>query len=209
MPALPPVTDTIKVSLSWILDQNLTAESILHFLYTGGHPSTSDCQGIAATIQAGAVTQFKPLMHPVNKVGLVTVLDIDSNTGSEGTAGTTTAGTKTGNSNPASAAVVMNHSIARRYRGGKPRSYAPFGTDVDQNTTGTWTTTLVGNANTAWSNFITDCLAATSGSTVVAQYISVSYFSGGSQRVTPVKDPIVQTLGRIRIGSQRRRLKTA
>lgn len=209
MQVLPPVANTGKVSIQWVLDLNTTAESILYFNYSGGPPSTANCQGLAAGVQAAAVVRFKPLLQAVNKIGLVTFQDIASSSGNEGQGGSTTGGTRTGNSNPASTCIVMNHSIAQRYRGGKPRTYAPFGVDADQNTTGTWTSAFVGTCNTAWANFITDCLAVSSGPNSLTQYIAVSYYHDDALRATPVQYPITQTLGRTRIGTQRRRLRTA
>lgn len=206
---LPPVPNCIKASINWQLDVNLGAMSNLHFLYTGGHPSGSDCAGLAADIQAAAVTEFKPLIPSIVKLGLVTVTDIDSTSGAQGTGGSITAGTRTGSSNDAASSVVMQHNIARRYRGGKPRSYAPFGVNADYNTMGTWQPTFLNTCASNWNAFITTCLAASVGTTVLAQYVNVSYFSGKALRPTPHTDPIVTTTARTRVGSQRRRLKTA
>lgn len=209
MPPLPPASNVIKAKLSWVLDLNTTAESILYFQYAGGTPSAADCAALAADIQASAVTNLKALVNVINKIGLVTVQDIGSSTGKEGIGGTVTAGTRTGNANPASTCVVMNHSIARRYRGGKPRTYFPAGGSADLASTGTWNTSLTNTCNTNWSTFITTCLAATSGSITLPNYVSVSYFNNGALRGTPEVDVISGTIARLRIGTQRRRNKTA
>lgn len=209
MPPLPPLANTLKVGMSWHVDLNLTAESIIHFQYSGGPPTTSDCQALAADFQASAVTNLKSLMASDNLIGPYTVLDIGSSTGAEGSGGSATAGTLASAPNVASACVVMQHAIARRYRGGKPRSYAPFGDSSKTASTGTWTSAFLALCVTGWSNFITTCLAATSGGTSITQYGSVSYFTGKALRSTPHWDPIVATTARSRIGTQRRRIKTA
>lgn len=209
MPPLPPASNVMKYTQSWILENNLKAESIMYFQYAGGTPSTSDCQAFASDIQASAVTNFKTHMSNQSQVGLGTVLDIGSTSGHEGQGGTSTAGTLSTLYNPASTCIVVNHQIARRYRGGKPRTYAPFGTANELQTQGTWTPTFVGQISTAWSNFITTALAATSSGITLSAYVNVSYYHAGALRSTPVVDPIVLSLGRQRIGTQRRRNKTA
>jgi hypothetical protein len=209
MAPLPPVANVIKYSQSWHIQGNLTAETILHFSYTGGPPSTSACQALAADIQAAAVTNLKASMSTVIQLGLGTVLDLNSSSGAEGQGGSVTSGTLATLSNPASTCVVMNHQIARRYRGGKPRSYLPFGTASQVNTLGTWTPAFVTSTTTAWENFITTAIAAASGGTTLAEFVNVSYHSNKAVRPTPVVDPIVASLARQRIGTQRRRNKTA
>jgi hypothetical protein len=209
MAPLPPAANVIKYTQSWILQGNLRAESILHFLYAGGPPATADCQAIAAAIQASAVTNFKGRMGSNNKVGLGTVLDIASNTGAQGQGGITTSGTLATLSNPASTCVVVNHQIARRYRGGKPRTYCPFGTANELNSEGTWTAAFTGNVSTSFSTFLTTALAASSGGVTLTHFVNVSYFHAGALRGTPVVDNIVASLARQPIGTQRRRNKGA
>lgn len=209
MPPLPPVTDVIKASLNWQLDDNLTAESILHFQYSGGAPSSSDCSALGADIQASAVTNLKALLSTVNKIGPCVVLDLGSSTGAQGLGGTATAGTRSGNGNPASTSVVMGHHIARRYRGGKPRTYLPILNSADLASTGTWQSSVLTTVGTDWAAFITTALAATSGSTTLTNFVNVSYFHGGTLRTTPVVDTISASTPRPRIGTQRRRNKTA
>lgn len=209
MAPLPPVPDVIKASLNWQIQGNHTAESILHFVYAGGPPSSSVCSALAADIQAAAVSNLKALLPIGTLLGQCTVLDLASATGAQGVGGTATAGTRSGQPLVASTCVVMNHSIARRYRGGKPRSYCPFGIATDPQTAGTWQAGFLTTVNTAWSTFITTALAAASGGVTLTEFASVSYYHAKVLRTTPVVDPITQSLARTRIGTQRRRNKTA
>lgn len=203
------MTQVLKSTQSWHIQNNTTAETILHWLYTGSNPTVADLQGLAADVQAAAVVEFKPLMATQNAVGLVTLLDLNSNTGNEGSGGSVTAGTLATLENPASTCVVMNHAIAPRYRGGKPRSYCPFGTANQLNTSGTWTAAHVTNCNTAWANFISSVLTSTVGGIEITEFVSVSYYKDKALRVTPAINPISQSLARTRVGTQRRRNKTA
>jgi hypothetical protein len=199
----------LKYSQIWELDNNDNAESILHFQYSGSAPSTSDCSALAATFQAAAVTNLKSLLHTINALGIATVLDLGSSTGASGSGGSITSGTLTGTQLPASTCVVMNHHIARRYRGGKPRTYAPFGSSSSTATTGSWGTGFLNNCNSDWSAFITSCKAASSGATTVTNFVNVSYYNNKTLRVTPQVDTISASIARTRMGTQRRRNRTA
>jgi hypothetical protein len=209
MAPLPPVANTLKYTQGWHIGNNTTAESILHFTYTGGAPSAADCAALAVTFQGAAATDLKPQMHSANSVGLGTVLDIASNTGAFATAGSVTAGTLAGTHLTGATCVVMNHAIARHYRGGKPRTYAPLGEYEKLNTSGQWSTTFQTAVDSAWQSFITACLAASSGSTTISHFVNVSYYNNKAQRVTPVVDTINQSVMRLIVGTQRRRMATA
>lgn len=144
-----------------------------------------------------------------NKIGLGTVLDLASSTGASGQGGITTGGTLATLAVPASTCVVVNHQIARRYRGGKPRTYCPFGTANEMNSEGTWTAAFTGNVSTSFASFLTTALAASSGGVTLTHFVNVSYYHNGALRGTPAVDNIVQSLARQAIGTQRRRNKGA
>lgn len=209
MAPLPPVANVVKATFDWHVGSNVGAQNILHFQYSGGHPSASDCSSLAATFQAALVSELKGYLHTSNSIGQCTVQDIDSNTGAEGFGGTVTAGTLSGSYLGASICAVMNHSIARRYRGGKPRSYLPLGSSSEAATAGTWVGGMVTSVSADFEDFITSCLAATAGTTDITHFVSVSYYFNKALRTTPVVDVISQSALRTRMGSQRRRLKTA
>lgn len=209
MPPLPSVPNCLKYTQNWQIGNNLKAASIFHFLYSGGPPNAAACAGLAATFQAAMVTTFKAQMPGTTSIGQATVLDLASTSGAQGAGGTVTAGTRAGTEFPANVAMVVNHTIARRYRGGKPRTYLPTGVATDNLTAGLWTSGIVTGLTTDYATFITDCLAATSGGVSITEYVNVSYYLNNALRATPVVDVITASQCRTRIGSQRRRLKTA
>lgn len=209
MPPLPPAANTLKCSLGWGIGGNSTAETILHFTYSGGTPSASDCAGFAADFQAAAVTNLKALITVDGSIRPCTVQDLNTSSGFSGIGGSTTAGTRTGGALSGGTCVVMNHAIARRYRGGKPRSYCPFGTTAELQSLGTWTSSFLTTVNSDWSAFITACKAATVSGITITNFVNVSYHNNKALRPTPVIDPILASSPRLRLGSQRRRLKTA
>lgn len=210
MPPLPVVANVLKAQQGWHVGNNIRAENVLHFQYSGGPPTATACAALAADIQAAFVTAWKTLTHPSNSIGTCTVTDIASTTGAQGTGGAVTAGTLTSSHElTASAAFVMNHQIARRYRGGKPRTYLPVYASEELLTPGTWTATNVTGGASAWSTMMTTILSSSSGGVTLTAFVCVSYFTGGSLRGTPLVEVVQQSVGRTTVGSQRRRLKGA
>lgn len=210
MPALPPVANCIKAQQNWHVGNNLRAENVLHFQVSGGPPSATVCAALAADIQAAFVTAWKTLTHPSVSIGPCTVTDISSLTGAQGTGGATTDGTLASSHElSASACLVINHQIARRYRGGKPRSYLPVYASEELATPGTWSATNVSGGTTAWSSMMTSILAATSGGVAITAFVCVSYYAGHSLRGTPLVETVQASFARQQVGSQRRRLKGA
>lgn len=205
MPALPNVAGALKVQLAWHDVNDLFAMTVFHLAYTGGPPTPANCVTMAGAIHTSAVARFAALLNSENSIGPVTVLDLSSDMGGEGTAGGVSAGTRTGSTLPPSTSVVVSKQVARHYRGGHPRSYLPFGSASDIGT-GIWGSTFAGNVRTAWGDFITDCTTEGAGCAITGE-ISVSYFHAGAPRVTPAKDPIIGTTVPLRFGSQRRRNK--
>lgn len=200
----PPVPGVLKVTLNWSAENDTGAVTVFHLSYTGGPPSSANCATMAAAIQADAVTRFLALLNSEDSyVGPVTVLDLSSDMGGEGTGGDATNGTRAGDQLSAGTAVVVSKHVARHYRGGHPRSYLPLGSAGDI-VEGTWGSTFAGNVNTAWTDFINDCTSDGTGCVITGE-VSVSYVNGGAPRVTPQKDPILSYTTNIVVGSQRRR----
>jgi hypothetical protein len=200
---MPNVPGALKVTLDWTIDGDAGAQTVFHLAYTGGPPSATDCATMAANIQTDRVTRFGALLGTNSSMDLVRVLDLSSDMGGEGEAGTTADGSRTGGQVAPATSVVITKQIGRHYRGGHPRSYLPLGMSSDI-IGGLWDTTFANDCATAWRNFITDCLSDGVGCSIQEE-ISVSYVGGGAPRVTPKKDSIVTYGANIKIGSQRRR----
>ncbi len=209
MAPLPPVPNAVKVQLGWYVGGNSRVENVLHFLVSGGPPSSATCAALAADIQAAQITEFKAQTHTANGIMPCTLTDISSGSGLQGVGGTATGGSLSGSYNSAQTAIVINHHVARRYRGGKPRSYLPLGNQGALTTPGEWLNSFVTGITTDWASFITTCLAASSGGVSISSFVSISYFHAGAVRATPVVDTILQSTARQQVGSQRRRIKGA
>lgn len=221
MPALPPVPNTLKCVTTWTVGSDLTAECVNYFKYTGGPPVAADCTTLAGDILAAWDTALKAQLPNVNSATQVTLTDLNSSTGAQGTHIGSHPGTLSSAQGPGGLAAVMNHQIGRRYRGGKPKNFLPYLGPVSLATAQTWTSGAVTAMNSGYATWLTSVIGLTSGSTVIASLVNVSYYSGftvvtspttGRSRNVPklraggpVIDVIVASALSLRPGSQRRR----
>lgn len=171
-------------------------------------------------------TDWNSLMAPQYPTDVtlveVTARDLTSATSGVGIANVSHAGTRTGTMLPAGAAVVVGHQIARRYRGGKPRSYLNAGVTGDLATPQTWTAGFTTSLLTQYNLWLAAIEAITVGAINSSQYINISYYHGFTNftypsgrikaiptpRTTPLQDPIVSNKINPNVASQRRRNKT-
>lgn len=182
MPALPNVPGVLKFRVTWNVEGDSSAETIHYVTYTGGPPSSAQCVTMGNAFVAAVNSTALAVMSDSSSCGNCQVTDLASSTGGQGTSTTAgTVGTRGTALLPAGAAVLVNHQIARRYRGGKPRSYMPWGISSDLQTTGLWTTGAVTAFNAAWAALVAAVLAGGSGCTLTA-FANVSYYSGFTAR---------------------------
>jgi hypothetical protein len=142
------------------------------------------------------------------------MLDLSSTTGAEDILIDTTAGGRTGDFAPSSAAVLASWTINRRYRGGHPRSYFPFGTagTYASGSSKFWDPTFIASVETRLNTFIGAVSGKTVSATTFESFVNVSYYDKNSfptppyRRTTPVVDAITAVTVKQRICSQRRRL---
>jgi hypothetical protein len=119
------------------------------------------------------------------------------------------------------AAALVNGTIARRYRGGKPRTYWPWFTSTDLDTQQQWNTSAVTLFNTQWGDFMTACLAISESGCTISESVNVSFYQGFVSAENPIThrwrnlptyrtgeipvDPILSWTLNLKPGSQRRR----
>jgi hypothetical protein len=224
MPALPNVPGVLKYVLEFNVEADARAQCVHHFSYTGGPPSGANLVAMANSAIAAANSNYIGIMGDSVSIGGCIITDLTSATSATGV-GTTagSAGTRGTTLLAPGTAVVVAHTIARRYRGGHPRSYFPFGISTDILTTGLWASGFITSVQADFAAWVTAVLASGAGCTV-AQLVNVSYYAGfiSSQnpvtgrwrniprtRVTPVVDTVTGSVARTKIGSQRRRNRDA
>jgi hypothetical protein len=129
-------------------------------------------------------------------------------------------GTASGATLPAQICTVISYRIARRYRGGHPRGYWPFGAQTGLVDAGHWTSGYASAVDTQIAAFFTAVQAAGWAGAGTLSHVSLSYFSGftvitspttgrarnvPTVRSSPLIDPVVTLKTQTSIGTQRRR----
>lgn len=218
MPALPSPGAIIQTEMLWAVDDDTSALTRLFFEYTGGAPSQSALSSFCTDVDA-AVSTYLAQLFLATTIGKGTrVTDLSSDTGNQAESSATTPGTRTGSRLSPGTAVVLSYDIPRRYRGGHPRSYLPFGASADVSTGGEWSGAFTTAVETQWVQFVTAVLA--NAHVALDHAVSVSYYKGTDSFIDPrtgraVNKPIVRTtpqvnnitgfVAKAKIGSQRRR----
>jgi hypothetical protein len=188
--------------------------------YTGSSPTSTDCATMANSLKSLWSTNFASLALTNVTLVLVQVTDLASATGGQGTSSGTVAGTRAGGSLTSNDCAMMLLKIGRRYRGGKPRQYWPFGASADLVDAQHWTAAFQTSLGTAWNavNAGASALTWTGGGT--NRSVNISYFQGftvvtnpitgrarnaAKLRTTPLVDTVGSAVVSSRVATQRRR----
>jgi hypothetical protein len=226
VPALPVVPNVIRCDLAWAIEGDPLAVTRSYFSYINGPPSNADLTAFAAALQAECATVFTSLMADSVSLTSITLTDLSSASGAIGSNETAIVGTRGTELLPPGACAVAHYPITRRYRGGKPRNYWPFGASQDVATSGLWVPLAVTAFQNAIQAFFRVLLGTTQGTTTITHHVNVSYYSGFTSvqnpithrwrnvptlRAAPVVDIITEDSELVGsfIGSQRRRNRAA
>lgn len=222
MTALPAVPSVVRTELFYT--NNATTGTILNrlfFKYTGGAGTDTTMATLADNISGYWGTHVKSLVVDEAALSSVKCVDLSSATAPLGEYVTPVPGTSGGSSIPASTAFLVTYQIARRYRGGKPKSFLPIGAQSDLADVGAWSTTFISNVQTQWNAFIAAVLADTSAVTFTDQ-VNVSYYGPpnvpitnpvtgrtrtvSTLRTVPLVDTIIGTTYEAELATQKRRI---
>lgn len=142
---------------------------------------------MATDVSAAFGTDLAGLMsEDFNLVG-VTITDLTSETSAEGAWTGSIAGANAAHDMPLDISLLQNFTIARRFRGGKCRTYWPFGTPGNLNSDDvTWTSAFLATSATAWSNFYTAVQAFSGIGITGLTHVNVSYYKGFASVQNPV-----------------------
>lgn len=220
MAELPPVPNVLKVDIQWVLPNKLSGTG-LFWAFTGSLTSATTANAIAAAIRTACVTDFVPLFPIATALGQVKVVDLTNTSNPVGLQTGSTSGARPGPALSVNDAAVVDFTVNRRYRGGKPKAFFPFGNGTDQQGGNEWTAAFVASVNSAYTSFNTALNAISTGGVVLTGQRSVSYYKGfttyngsggrpkvrATQRPTPVVDIVSNHATNLIVGSQRRRLR--
>lgn len=202
MPALPPVEGVIKLEIVGNLSGITQFANIFHMGAASGAWTGADLVAVWGGIDSSLEELYTGNGGTAMTVTGATLIDLTSDMGSSYVVPLDWVGGREGISPPASACVMGKYAITRRYRGGHPRSYFPFGSvDLFLNPQ-SWDEAFVANVAANLESFREATIAYSAASTLGA----VSYFSGGVMRETPIFEPFTASSVVSGIKSQRRRL---
>lgn len=219
MPPLPAVTKVLRHDLRYTIGADSAALTRFFFRYSGGPPTVADFTTMTTALATAFTSFLAPLMSTDYALNAIRLIDLDSATGTELVTTESISGSRSGAQMAAAVCLLENYSIARRYRGGKPRNYFPFGVAGDLGSSDQWGTAFLASANSDIPGYIAAIVSHTFGSITVTQQVNVSYYQGfttfttpsgrvknlSKPRTTPVIDVITATSANLRPGSQRRR----
>jgi len=218
MPALPFVAQCLRSRILWHDANDNNISTSLYWRFSGAGPDAAEAITLGHDLHTLVVAQDGLYSLDVEVLG-VEITDLSTNMGGQGTYLSTHQGTRTGTPQVGAAAVLANYTINRRYRGGKPRSYWPWGTVTDLSSPQTWSSGSITAFQTGLTAIITGFVGATAGSTAVTDHVNISYYEGfttfttpsgrmknlSKLRATPVVDVIQSSSISATPGSQRRR----
>jgi hypothetical protein len=187
--------------------------------YAGSAPTGANCATIASDIAAAWGSDFNALTPDDITLNEVDVLDIATDSGLSGQWNGTQQGTRGATGLPYQVAMNVEYNIARRYRGGKPRSYFPFGVIGDLATDASWAGSFVTSVNSGVAAFFTAVQAISVGAVGALAHVNLSYYKGftnvanssGRERAVPtyrttaLLDSISGYSAKTVLGSQKRR----
>ena len=206
MPRVATVANVLKVEFLWNQD-GLPAANVKYVLYSGTPPTAGACAAIANSLGTAFLTaNLIALYAETTLFEAVRVTDLNTTDGAVGSHSFAQAGSSPNITLPASASILVNHTIARRYRGGHPRSYYPAPSTqfyLPPNSYNSLVPSYVGAAEAAYALECTEFLD--SGCQGVYN-VNVSYVTDDADRVAAVVDQITGSVVSGTIRSQRRRL---
>jgi hypothetical protein len=220
MPPLPDIPNVLVVQLRFKVG-NANVLSRVHLRYASPEPSRSDLNVYAAAIDTEIGTHLLPLCSLQVRTVEVMVTDLTHRSAARGIAASQRTGTRPGLANGAAVAALINFTVARRYRGGKPRVYLPFFVASDLTTALTWSEDALADASVGWAAFMTGLLTCAPSTLKVLEQVNISHYEGfevvtdlrtGRSRNVPQLrpgGPAIDTITKFAInpkpGSQRRR----
>lgn len=221
MPALPSVPGVIRLNYAWQIPGLRPFGDRWFIKYTGPAPTGPNMLTMATAVDALIKTNFQPLCATDLNYLSTTLIDLASSSGVFATAANPWSGTRAGILVSPSVCTLIHLAIARRYRGGKPRTYFPFGTQADTSGSNSWSPALIAAVTSAVNNLRAGIIGVTAGTTVLAEDVNVSYYGPPNRTVTsssgrvhtastlravPLVDDITSLQCEAIYGTQRRRL---
>lgn len=223
MPALPAVPGVIRIAYKHSIQADTDVVNRVYYSYSGAEGTGAEL----ATMAAALATEWNTNIagQAATSVALIEIdiVDLSSPTAPTGTWSGSHAGTRSGQIPNAASCVLLNFKISRRYRGGKPRVYLPWGVAGDIASAQTWGSTFLTSCLTAWGEMQTAVSTNVWSGGGTTEQVNVSYYEGFTNYTGPTGreraratvrtvpppipvDVINSVAAQTKIGSQRRRI---
>jgi hypothetical protein len=185
MPPLPPADAVIKVQLRQAFAEDLDVLNTFHLVYAEGAPSIPEITTFAFSVATAWQTWLAPMANVQLQLQNVQCTDLTTDTSPFAEAPVAYSGTRAGSTLPAEACVVISQLLTRRFRGGHPRNYFPFGVLADMVTPQAWSGTFVAEVGAAWAGFIDAVIAAVWSGGGAMLPVALSYYQGFTVVISP------------------------
>jgi hypothetical protein len=221
LPALPDVPGVIRIDHHFQLSEDQFAKCRLFLAYTGTAPTNADLNEFCDDCMADYGTDLKGLAGVDTILESVSCIDLTSSTSASGlSSASPITGTRAGGVLPAAIAALVSKEVHRRYRGGHPRTYWPFGTQTDMFDEQTWLVAFTAAVGTDYQSYISDIRGEVWAGATLTGEVNVSYYSGftvhtgttgrarnvSTPRGSAIVDVVVEIIARVGIAVIRKRL---
>lgn len=190
-----------------------------YLAYAGTAPTGANCTTLAGDIASAIGTDLWGVFASDVVLNEVDVLDIATDSGLSGQWTGSTPGSGGGTTEPWQCAVNVEYGIARRYRGGKPRTYLPPLPEGNRADAAHWSSAAIAAVNSGITNTFTAIQALSVGAVGALSHVNLSYYKGftnianssGRERAVPtyrataLSDTVTGYFTKATIGSQKRR----
>lgn len=218
---VPPLPESPVIRIRCLWNLTSVGEGGTRFFvgYSGPAPNSDTLENLGAAVFSAWAANLSGLCPFGITLDQVVCEDITTYTGATGISGGSSAGSRTGTSLPFQCAAQANYSISRRYRGGRPKGFWPFGVTEDLADDGHFNTAFLTDMASNLDAFFSEVTAFTAGGFLLTGQVNLSLYNGftvttppdgrtrtvSKYRDTAVVDPVTAVNPVARIGSQRRR----
>lgn len=204
MPARPVVPDVLKVEFLWSL-AGLPAANVKYVQYSGDAPTAGACAAIAEALYTAWWADAGAHLSTGTTFEACRVTDLATDTGAEGSVAPASVGGDATGDTPAGCALLVNHTIGRRYRGGHPRTYYPGLGLAAIASVASWEAAALTAFTAAEAAYALAASTFSESGCDGVYNVNVSYISDHAARVDPVIDQITGSIASGIIRTQRRR----
>lgn len=215
MPPLPAVANVIKTVLKGTSGEatELPWANILHWAFSGASPTEAFLSTLGGIIASEWSTHMAPEQVSNTTLTEIDLYDLTSNTAASAGVFPDVVGTRGDDELPAQVAYLVDYPIARRYRGGHPRTYLYVLGVADFLDAAHWSSAATTEVATHWAAFLNAILGYSASGVTINTLVNVSYVDRNVNPVPPYRRavPLVDDInlsfmtGHQQMASQRRR----